>query len=416
MLLWIFGILFFAITFGPRFFTLMNFGYGFLDLGLYSQFFYDLTQGFFNPYIPSLYKMFFALRPEPLLLVLWPLSYNTTHPAVFLFLDEAAVITAAAVCANFTWRKTQSSAISIAIFISILFSPLLMDSLHSSSTIELWAQPFLALLFTEYFSRRRPLQMGMWFALLCLLNLNFCVLGILLLPLSLFTQRTRWKFKRRTEVALVVTVISLLSMGLLHFFQSEVAFETEYLWGISGPGITKLLLCFWIVPVLVPEIVFFSLLLLVTQINGQHGNPVLLVSLVALGPIVFFDKIKIPKDFRIYQVLSCAIIASSVYYNLISPDPFFGFWKLDRWAISDENKKVHEIMTHIPPLDTLAASSCFTPLLGNRLSLMTLSSVNWRQSELPRYILTRNEAVTDLRFSKIEENVKTGTRLLVRFK
>ncbi len=416
MLLWIFGILFFAITFGPRFFTLMNFGYGFLDLGLYSQFFNDLTQGFYNPYIPSLKKMFFTLRPEPLLLALWPLSYNTTHPAVFLFLDEVAVITAAAVCANFTWRKTQSSAISIAIFVSILFSPLLMDSLHTSSSIELWAQPFLALLFTEYFSRRRPLQMGAWFSLLCLLNLNFCVLAILILPLSLLTQGNRWKFKRRVEVGLTISIVSIIAMGLLHFFQSEVAFETQYLWGISGPGMIKLLLLFWVVPVLVPEIVLFSVLLLVTVINGQHTTPILLVSLVALGPIVFFERLKISKYPRLYQVLACALISSCIYYNLISSDPFFGFWKPERWAISDENKKVHEIMTHIPALDTLAASSCFTPFLGNRLSLMTLSSVNWRQPELPRYILTRNEVVTSPSFSKIEENVKTGTRLLVRFK
>jgi len=416
MLLWFFGILFFVITFGPRFFTLMNFGFGFLDLGLYSQFFSDLTQGFFNPYIPTLNKTFFALRPEPILLALWPLSYITTHPAVFLFFDEIAILIAAAVCANFTWRKTQNSAISIAIFVVILFSPLLMNALHTSSSIEIWAQPFLALLFTEYFSRRRPLQMGAWFSLLCLLNLNFCVLGILLIPFSLLTQKSRWKFKRRVEVALTVAIISLVGIGLLHLLQADVAFDTQYLWASSSLELTRLLLCFWFVPILVPEVVLFGFLLLITAINGERTSPVLLVTLTALGSIVFFERLKAPTYFRVHQILACALIASCVYYNLLGADPLFSFWKPERWMISAENKKVHEIIAHIPPLDTLAASSCFTPLLGNRLSLMTLSSVNWRQGELPRYILTRNEAVTDLHFSKIEENVKTGTRLLVRFK
>src|SRR5271170_1664677 len=117
MLLWLLGIVFFAITFGPRFFKLMNFGYGFYDLGLYTQFLSDMSLGFLNPYIPTLNGIFLGFRPQPLMVILWPLSFVTTHPAVFLFIDEICVVIAAAVCANFAWRKTNEAAIAIAVFI-----------------------------------------------------------------------------------------------------------------------------------------------------------------------------------------------------------------------------------------------------------------------------------------------------------
>jgi uncharacterized membrane protein len=114
MLLWLLGIIFFAITFGPRFYTLMNFNFGFFDLGLYTQFLSDMSLGFLNPYIPTLDSTFFAQRPQPLMVVLWPVSFFTTHPTVFLFLDEVSIVVAAAVCANFSWRKTHEASIAIA--------------------------------------------------------------------------------------------------------------------------------------------------------------------------------------------------------------------------------------------------------------------------------------------------------------
>ncbi len=437
MALWILGLVFFIITFGPRYFVLMNFGYGFYDLGLYTQFFSGLSEGFFNPYIPTLNKLFFFARPEPLFFILWPITFLTTDSSIFLFLDEMAILSTAVICANFAWRKTQNSLLASVLFGVVLFSPLTMNSLHDPAALEIWAQPFLALLFAEYFSKRRLLQMGAYFSALCLLNLNFCFLAVLLGPFVLLTERPRWNLNRRLKITSAILILSLVGLGFLHYFQNKIYFESS-LWMSYGGRLLDLLSCFCFIPLLVPEVILFGLFLMFAEINGRHVAPTLLIPLAAISVIMFSDRYRLdryrldrylldhsPTDQRLqsrdrvpffYGVLSFLLLASCVYYNVVGPDPFFCFWKPERWTITDENRATHEMISHIPGEDTLASSSCFTPVLGGRLSLRTTDSINWHQDELPRYVLTRNEAFIDARYSKIEENMKSGTRLLVRIK
>ena len=415
MVLWLLGFLFFAMTFPPRFFKLMNFGYGYLDLGLYSQYFFNLSKGFFDPYIPTFGQTFFFLRPEPLLLLFWPISFITIHPALMLFVDEACVIIAAAVCANFCWRKTQESSLSIAVFVAVLISPLYMDSLHGAASVEILSQPFLALLFTEYFSRRRPLQMTLWFGLLCLLNLNFYILAALLVPLTLFTQRKRWNLERRARVAVPVLIVGIVAATIYNHMNGEVHFDLSFFWPRHNVDLTKWFFCFWFVPFVVPDVLLISIFLLLLTINGTSSYASLIVVLGVLSPIIALERFKVPKSL-VHQILSAGLIASCLFYNLTSQDPFFRFWDKERWAISEDNQKVHELMAKIQLTDKIAVSDIYTPLLANHLSMKTLASVNFSLKDVPDVILTHGEKFNDFRYREIDGNLRTGARLLVKTK
>jgi hypothetical protein len=419
MILWVFGILFFVLTYGPRFFRLENFGFGYLDLGLYCQLLGDMKAGFLNPYIPVYQDVFYHLRPQPLMILLWPFALASGGgpiPASFLlFLDEACIIIAAAICANFTWRKTHSRELTVAIFVCILFSSLNFTALHGGALIEIWAQPFLALVFTEYFSRRRPLQMALFSGLLCLLNLNFFILCFALGLMGLVTQRERWNLQRRSQVSLLMMGIALVAFTVLHFMGSPFYLQTTFFWVNYKVTILKWLACFAYLAVLVPDALFLGVLLLLLNLRGVNNDGSILVCLGALSCVVCLERFKLTKHL-LFTGLSSLLIALSVYFNLTGPDPFFTFWQPSQWMITEDNQKVHDIISHIPTLDTLAASEGFTPFLGERLTLRTLGTVNWRRNELPHYILTRNEEVTDPRYAEIEGNPKTKTRLLAKIK
>src|SRR5689334_6754985 len=109
MSFWFVGILFFVITFGPRFFSLLNFKYGYFDLGLYTQLLGEFSRGDFNPVIGSLGETFFSSRPQPILWILIPISPFAQSSAFFVFLDVAAVLLTAGICSRFIWNKTSSS-------------------------------------------------------------------------------------------------------------------------------------------------------------------------------------------------------------------------------------------------------------------------------------------------------------------
>jgi hypothetical protein len=229
------------------------------------------------------------------------------------------------------------------------------------------------------------------------------------------TQQKRWNLTRRVEVAIAVFVVSIFALVLLHYFQWTVGFNTQYFFSYNLSSFTQWLFCFWFLPLLVPDALALAVLILAVNITGFNTDISIIVPIGAIASVVCLERLKQFKSVSL-RVLSIALISSCVFYNLRSVDPLFRFWDQERWTISDENKKVLDMVGRISTLSTVAASDVFTPLLGGRLSLRTLGSVKFNGKELPEYILVRNEPFSDPRYREIDQNVKTGTRLLVRIK
>jgi len=417
MALWCLGILCFSVVFVPRFFTFMNFGYGFSDLGLYSQFLTGISQNHFNPPILTFGKNFLTLKPEPIVYLFYPLIQLTRSPSTFLFFDAFCMIIAAGVCANVAWRKLNNLRFVDGIFFIILFCPLTLESLHAPSRMTVWAQAPLALLMAEYSLQRRPMWLASLFALLCLFNLSFGALAFVLVPLLVATRMKRWNLRRRLRCACPIGLIGFVSLIFLKLTGNSFVLEYDLFWQTLGESITLWFILFWFLPALSIDILIVAGFLLCLKIPGSPHDPSLIAPLGAIAAINSLELLALKQKW-IKRTLAAGLVATAVYFNLISPDPFFSPWKPEHYRLLTANKGIHDMIAKIPPDASVVAIDSLSVHLTQHLNMATLGSWSVRDMN-PDYVLTRYEPTPfdhDRHYQQVEINSETGARLLRRIK
>ena len=417
MIFWVLSFLFLAIAFIPRFFTFMNFGYGFSDLGLYSQFLAGLGQNDFNLMIPSFGHKFLELKPEPFLYLFFPLAHSTVSPTVFLFMDIACLIVAAGVCARAGWVALHQRPVVNALFFIVLFSPLTLESLHAPTRVTVWAQAPLALLMAEYLLQRRPKPMTFWFIILCAMNLSFGALALVLAPLCLMTRMGRWNFRRRFSSAWPLLVVGAVSLWCLKLTGNHLAFEYDFFWATLGNSLIILLVSFWILPILSFEILPVALFLMVLKIPGATHDVSLIVPLGALATVQALEFLAV-KESWINRLVAAGMVATVIYLNINLEDPFFTPWKPQHYRLLSESKEFHDILAQIPPDALVVSSDVFSVHLTQHLDMAILGSWVVRNMT-PDYVISQNQLTpfdNDRRYQAVEIKSEPGTRLLKRIK
>lgn len=417
MALWSLGVLCFAVVFVPRFFTFMNFGYGYSDLGLYSQFLSFLRAHQFNPMISTFGKTFLELKPEPILYLFFPLTGVSTSPSIFFFLDAICILVAAWACARVAWRKLSDLRFVDAVFFAVLFCPLTLESLHAPTRSTIWAEAPLALLMGEYCLQRRPRVLAFWFSILCLTNLSYGALAVVLVPLLMATKFKRWNRQRRFSSAFPIGLIGALSLVALRLTGNHLQFEADFFWQTLGDSIVAWGVLFWFLPVLAPDFLIVAGFLLCLKIPGSAHDPSLIAPLGALALVNAVDFLSF-KEAWMKRTIAAGIAATAVYLNVKSADPFFTPWVPDHHRLSTDSRALHDELAHIPPEASVVASEAIAAHLTSHLNLTVLGA--WAVRDMaPDYVITRTDPTPfdhDHRYQVSEINSTLGTRLLRRIK
>ncbi len=409
---WLAGIIFFFITFGPRFYSFMNYGFGFSDLGLYSQFLAALSHNNFNPFIPSWGKEFFKIKSQPILVLLYPLSKFSISPVCFLFLDEISIFMTAAVCARHSKKSGHPQVFNYALFFAVLFSQSYFSVLHGAARMTLWAQIPLALLVSEFFLKRRILFLFTFSTLLIALDLNFWILGVALGVMSLITRSNRWNFKAR-----VLTSAPILVPSILGFLASGgFIFDRELFFQIHQDNLLNWFIGFWFLPLLCPEMLIAAFLALGVRLSSSFHDPSILIPLGAIGSSMVLVRLKIRDDWLV-KLFSSGLVATAIYLNLISSDPFFSFWKNDRWIVTENSTAISNMVAKISPQNSVAANDFISPHLAFTKYMISLGATG--PGSPVDYVLSVHESThydRDPRYTLVESHSSSGARLLHKIK